>query len=99
MRSGGDDHPGGACGSSAEPWKLAGQSTPDHDTNADEPGIIDLDATLVPAPSGEQHAAPTFDKIFGHHALGAWADHGPAGTGEPLAVILWPGNAGSNPRR
>ncbi len=26
----------------------------------------------------------------------AFADHGPAGTGEPLAVLLRPGNAGSN---
>jgi hypothetical protein len=24
------------------------------------------------------------------------ADHGAEGTGEPLAVVLWPGNAGSN---
>jgi hypothetical protein len=26
----------------------------------------------------------------------AWADHGPAGAGEPLAIVLRPGNAGSN---
>ncbi len=26
----------------------------------------------------------------------AWADHGPDGSGEPLAIILRPGNAGSN---
>ena len=26
----------------------------------------------------------------------AWADHGEAGTGEPLALVLRPGNAGSN---
>ena len=26
----------------------------------------------------------------------AWADHGEAGNGEPLALVLRPGNAGSN---
>jgi hypothetical protein len=26
----------------------------------------------------------------------AWADHGPDGSGEPLAFVLRPGNAGSN---
>jgi len=26
----------------------------------------------------------------------AWADHGPGGNGEPLAIVLRPGNAGSN---
>jgi len=26
----------------------------------------------------------------------AWADHGAAGNGEPLAIVLRPGNAGSN---
>jgi len=26
----------------------------------------------------------------------AWADHGPDGSGEPLAIVLRPGNAGSN---
>jgi Transposase DDE domain group 1 len=26
----------------------------------------------------------------------AWADHGPGGAGEPLAIVLRPGNAGSN---
>ena len=33
---------------------------------------------------------------FGHHPLWAFADHGQGGTGEPLAVLLRPGNAGSN---
>ncbi len=58
--------------------------------------VIDLDATLVAAHSDKQHAAPTFKKTFGHHPLGAWADHGPTGTGEPLAIMLRPGRAGSN---
>jgi hypothetical protein len=35
-------------------------------------------------------------KGFGFHPLWAFLDHGPEGTGEPLAVMLRPGNAGSN---
>jgi hypothetical protein len=31
-----------------------------------------------------------------HHPLTAFADHGPEGSGEPLAFMLRPGNAGSN---
>ena len=44
----------------------------------------------------KQGAAPTFKKGFGHHPLWAFLDHGPTGTGEPLAALLRPGNAGSN---
>jgi hypothetical protein len=36
------------------------------------------------------------EETYGHHPLTAFADHGPAGTGEPLAVMLRAGNAGSN---
>ena len=35
-------------------------------------------------------------KGYGFHPLCVFADHGPAGTGEPLAILLRPGNAGSN---
>jgi len=38
----------------------------------------------------------TFKKGYGHHPLWAFVDHGPAGTGEPLAALLRPGNAVSN---
>jgi Transposase DDE domain group 1 len=37
-----------------------------------------------------------FKRGFGHHPLWSFVDHGPAGTGEPLSVLLRPGNAGSN---
>jgi hypothetical protein len=57
---------------------------------------VDLDATLVTAHSEKEHAAPTFKRGFGFHPLCAFVDHGPEGTGEPLAVRLRPGNAGSN---
>jgi len=59
------------------------------------PLILDLDATLVQAHSDKQGAAPTYKQGFGFHPLGAWLDRGD-GTGEALAVILRPGNAGAN---
>ncbi len=58
--------------------------------------MVDVDATLVTAHSGKEGAAPTFKKGFGHHPLWAFVDHGSDGTGEPVAVMLRPGNAGSN---
>src|SRR5450756_1792982 len=39
---------------------------------------------------------PTSKRGYGFHPLTAFVDHGPAGTGEPLAILLRPGNAGSN---
>ena len=83
----------------AQAWALAGDAAPDHDTDAARPLVIDVDATLVTAHSDKQGAAPTFKKGFGHHPLWAFVDHGPAGTGEPLAALLRPGNAGSQHRR
>jgi len=57
---------------------------------------VDLDATLVAAHSEKENATPTFKRGFGFHPLLSFIDHGSAGTGEPLAVLLRPGNAGSN---
>lgn len=39
---------------------------------------------------------PTWKKSCGHHPLAVFADHGPDGSAEPLAVLLRAGNAGSN---
>ncbi len=58
--------------------------------------MIDVDATLVTAHSEKESAAPTFKRGFGFHPLWAFVDHGAEGTGEPLAVLLRAGNAGSN---
>ena len=80
----------------AQAWRLAGENAPDQGIDAGTPLIIDVDATLVTAHSDKQGAAPTFKKGFGHHPLWAFVDHGAAGTGEPLAALLRPGNAGSN---
>ena len=57
---------------------------------------IDVDATLVNVHSDKEGAAPTFKKGFGYHPLTAWFDHGPDGGGECAALVLRPGNAGSN---
>jgi Transposase DDE domain group 1 len=51
---------------------------------------------LVTAFSEKEAAAPTYKRGFGFHPLLAYADHGDGGTGEPLAALLRPGNAGSN---
>jgi Transposase DDE domain group 1 len=59
------------------------------------PLILDVDATLVEAHSDKQGAAPTYKHGFGFHPFGCWLDRGD-GTGEALAMILRPGNAGSN---
>jgi hypothetical protein len=57
------------------------------------PGLrILFDATLVPAHSEKESAAPTFKGGWGFHPLTAWLDN----TGEALAAVLRPGNAGSN---
>ena len=77
-------------------WRLAGEHAPDHGTDPKRPLVIDLDATLVTSHSEKEHAAPTFKRGFGFHPLCAFLDHGPTGTGEPLAILLRPGNAGSN---
>jgi Transposase DDE domain group 1 len=54
--------------------------------------VIDMDATLVTASSDKEGAAPTWKMGYGFHPLGAWL----AGTRECLAMLLRPGNAGSN---
>jgi hypothetical protein len=80
----------------ARAWSLAGEHAPDHATSAARPLVIDVDATLVTAHSEKESAAPTFKRGFGFHPLWAFVDHGPKGTGEPLAFGLRAGNAGSN---
>ncbi|MGL5249106.1 MAG: IS1380 family transposase [Brooklawnia sp.] len=77
-------------------WGLAGDASPGGRATVADPLIIDLDATLVTAHSEKEQARPTFKKGYGFHPLCAFADHGPAGTGEPLTILLRPGNAGSN---
>jgi len=57
------------------------------------PGLVlDIDASLVECHSDKQGAAPTFKHGFGYHPILASLDN----TGELLAGMLRPGNAGSN---
>jgi Transposase DDE domain group 1 len=74
-------------------WALAGTRAPGADGGL---VTVDLDATIVTAHSGKEQAAPTWKKSFGFHPMTAWAGHGQEGSGEPLAIVLRPGNAGSN---
>jgi hypothetical protein len=73
-------------------WSLAGKNAPDTDGQV----AVDLDGVLVIAHSDKEDAAETWKKTYGHHPLTAFVDHGPGGTGEPVAVLLRSGNAGSN---
>ncbi len=59
---------------------------------APERVTIDIDATLVTSHSEKEGAAGTFKGGYGFHPLMAYCDE----TGEALAAILRPGNAGSN---
>jgi hypothetical protein len=74
-------------------WALAGERAPGADGNLIP---VDLDATIVLAHSEKENAAPTWKKTYGFHPLAAFADHGAGAGGEPLAIVLRPGNAGSN---
>ena len=53
---------------------------------------IDVDATLITAHSEKERAAGNYKHGYGFHPLGAWADQ----TREAFAMLLRPGNAGSN---
>lgn len=54
--------------------------------------VIDIDASLVACHSEKESAAATFKGGFGYHPVLAFLDN----TGEALAGLLRPGNAGSN---
>jgi Transposase DDE domain group 1 len=54
--------------------------------------VLDVDATIVVAPSDKEDAAPTFKGTFGFHPLGVWCDN----TTELLVARLRAGNAGAN---
>jgi len=53
---------------------------------------LNIDATLLTAYSEKELAAGNYKHGYGFHPLGCWLDE----TGEALAAILRPGNAGSN---
>jgi hypothetical protein len=59
-----------------------------------DPGfyVIDIDGTLVGSHSDKESAAPNYKKRFGFYPITSFLD----ATGEALAGLLRPGNAGSN---
>ena len=54
--------------------------------------VIDVDACIVVCPSAKEQAAATFKSTFGYHPILAFLDN----SGEFLAGLLRPGNAGAN---
>ncbi|MGP5078676.1 transposase [Brachybacterium alimentarium] len=77
-------------------WARAGDRAPGAGATAKNPLVIGLDASLVTSHSEKEFARPTFKKGFGFHPSLAFVDHGTGGSGEMLACLLRPGNAGSN---
>ena len=62
------------------------------DTDLGDTVVLDVDATLVTTHSEKEGSASTFKRGFGYHPLGVWCDN----TQESMALMLRPGNAGSN---
>lgn len=54
--------------------------------------VLDVDSTLVQAHSDKEGAAPTYKRGYGFHPMLCYLD----ATGEALAGLLRPGNAGAN---
>ena len=77
-------------------WTMCGTANPAARATTANPLVVDLDATEILSHSDKEHATPTWKKHFGFHPLAAIIDHGEGLTGEPLSVLLRPGNAGSN---
>ena len=75
--------PGGAGAARARVWDAGARP---------ETITLNIDATLLTAHSEKELAAGNYKHGYGFHPLGCWLDE----TGEALAAILRPGNAGSN---
>jgi hypothetical protein len=72
----------GRAGARARAWQLGA---------APASITLDFDATLLTSHSVKDRAAATYKHGFGFYPLGCWLDE----TGEALAMVLRPGNAGS----
>jgi Transposase DDE domain group 1 len=73
-------------------WKLGARPARRDQPDARELTVLDLDATLTTAHSEKEEAKGNFKGGYGHHPLLCYLDD----TGEGLAGVLRPGNAGSN---
>ena len=75
------------AGVRAEVWRRSQAAT------GPGPVVLDIDASLVDVHSeNKEQAAATYKKGFGFHPMFCFADQ----TGETLAALLRPGNAGAN---
>ncbi|MHA7156411.1 IS1380 family transposase, partial [Arthrobacter sp. TMN-50] len=78
-------------------WDAAGEHSPAARATAADPVIIDLDATLVASHSDKERVAGDYKGGYGYAPFTASIDYGTKhGTGEILACLLRPGNAGAN---
>lgn len=78
-------------------WDAAGNRNPALTATAADPLIIDLDATLVTSHSDKENVAGTYKGGYGFAPFIASVDYGAGnGSGEILAAVLRPGNAGAN---
>jgi hypothetical protein len=78
-------------------WEAAGERNPALKATALDPLILDLDATLVTSHSDKEQAVGTYKGGYGFAPFIASVDYGTGnGTGEILAALLRPGNAGAN---
>lgn len=81
----------------ARAWNAAGDRNPALAATAADPLIIDLDATLVTSHSDKENVAGTYKGGYGFAPFIASCDYGTGnGSGEILACVLRPGNAGAN---
>jgi hypothetical protein len=81
----------------ARAWNAAGNRNPALAATAADPLIIDLDATLVTSHSDKESVAGTYKGGYGFAPFIASCDYGTGnGSGEILACLLRPGNAGAN---
>ena len=74
-------------------WRLG--ATPAGWDDVTQPVYVDIDATLVTAHSEKDRAAGTYKGGFGFAPIVAFLDRGD-GRGEPLGLLLRPGNAAAN---
>ncbi|MFM9432145.1 hypothetical protein ACFDR8_003061 [Arthrobacter sp. MP_2.3] len=78
-------------------WEAGGDRNPALKATALDPLIVDLDATLVTSHSDKDHAVGTYKGGYGFAPFIASVDYGAGnGTGEILAAVMRPGNAGAN---
>jgi len=88
------DHLGGIRQGRAEARAAAwaAGAAPDLDNEL----YLDIDATILIAHSEKEDASPTWKRTFGFHPLVCFLDRPEIESGEALAGIVRPGNAGSN---